>query len=343
MFIHRPLAVVPPGPSCGSGPDALYAGADFPALYARDTTLTGAGQSLALLEFNGYDPNDIVQYEKITGTPHVPLTNILVDGYDGKASGALQIEVCLNIEIAMSIAPGLSRIIVYECNPRSDWHSILNLMADDYLARQLSCSWYNPLVGPDPLAEQIFQQMAAQGQSFFNASGDFGSLIGANMVPDVKIPFPLDSPHLTTVGGTTIATNCSSSPRAETVWPGSSGGYSAVYPIPSWQTNIDMSVNKGSSTMRNLPDVAALADNIYVFAMGSSWNAAGTSCAAPLWAGFTALVNQQAESSWWPPVGFLNPALDAIGTGPFYHDCFHDITEGNNTTRQSPNFFFATL
>jgi len=34
---------------------------------------------------------------------------------------------------------------------------------------------------------------------------------------------------------------------------GSSGGYSSYYPIPSWQTNINMTARGGSTTYRNSP------------------------------------------------------------------------------------------
>ena len=42
-----------------------------------------------------------------------------------------------------------------------------------------------------------------------------------------------------------------------------------------------------------------------------------------------------------PTVGFLNPALYAIGQGFSYSSCFHDITTGNNTNAASPNLFYA--
>ena len=94
-----------------------------------------------------------------------------------------------------------------------------------------------------------------------------------------------------------------------------------------------MSANQGSTTMRNVPDVALTADNVYVvYDNGSSGSVGGTSCAAPLWAGFTALVNQQAAANGMPPVGFLNPALYAIGKGANYTSDFHDITTGNNSS-----------
>jgi uncharacterized repeat protein (TIGR01451 family) len=69
---------------------------------------------------------------------------------------------------------------------------------------------------------------------------------------------------------------------------------------------------------------------------------AGTSAATPLWAAFTALVNQQATNSSHAPVGFLNPALYAIAVSPTnYAACFNDITTGNNTWSGSPNLFYA--
>ncbi len=103
-----------------------------------------------------------------------------------------------------------------------------------------------------------------------------------------------------------------------------------------------MAANQGSTTMRNLPDVALTADNVYVTFGGGQANVfGGTSCATPLWAAFTALVNQQAVMSGRPTVGFINPALDTICSGGTYTTCFHDITTGNNTSPSSPNKFYA--
>ncbi len=76
---------------------------------------------------------------------------------------------------------------------------------------------------------------------------------------------------------------------SETVWnwgngTGSSGGVSTYYSIPTWQKGISMVANQGSTTMRNIPDVAMVGDNVYVaYNNGSSGTFGGTSCAAPLW------------------------------------------------------------
>ncbi len=79
-----------------------------------------------------------------------------------------------------------------------------------------------------------------------------------------------------------------------------------------------------------------------IMAMAAASVFGGTSCAAPLWAGFMALVNQQAAASGKPGVGFINPAIYAIAAGSSYAACFHDVTTGNNTWSGSPNSFYAT-
>src|SRR5262249_21063494 len=120
---------------------------------------------------------------------------------------------------------------------------------------------------------------------------------------------------------------------SESVWNsggghGSSGGISSFYSIPSWQTNISMTANQGSTAMRNIPDVALTAINIFVVFTDNGTQTqspvGGTSGAAPLWAGFMALPNQQPAAHGGAPIGFLTPTFYAIGKGqnssPFFHD-----------------------
>jgi hypothetical protein len=103
-----------------------------------------------------------------------------------------------------------------------------------------------------------------------------------------------------------------------------------------------MNANGGSTSYRNIPDVALAADNVFVkYSNGSGGTFGGTSCAAPLWAGFTALLNQQAAAAGRPSVGFLNPAIYALGESSKFNTCFHDITAGNNYSANSPNLFNA--
>jgi subtilase family serine protease len=112
--------------------------------------------------------------------------------------------------------------------------------------------------------------------------------------------------------------------------------------LPVWQMGVDMTTNGGSTIWRNVPDVALTAEDIYVIVDGQGGPTAGTSCAAPLWAGLMALVNQQAAQLGQQPVGFLNPMLYGLCRGTNYGAIFHDITLGNNTNACSGSNYYAT-
>jgi subtilase family serine protease len=337
-----------PRPASGSGPNGNYIGNDFKAAYVPNVTLDGTGQTVGLVELDGYYANDITSYENQAGLSSVPLTNVLINGFNGTPDSDADAvgEVSLDIEMAIAMAPGLAKVMVYEISTANltiaGINDVLNRMATDNLAKQLSCSW-GWGGSSNATGDQIFQQYAAQGQSFYQASGDSGAYSGG-------ISEPSDDPYITIVGGTTLTT---SGPEgswvSEKVWswfpsqPGASGGgVSTLYKIPSWQQSVNMLTNSGSTSMRNIPDVALTADNIFViYNNGSSAEFGGTSCAAPLWAAFTALVNQHAAAHGLPTVGFVNPAIYKIGTGTSYASDFHDITIGNNTNKNSPTKFFA--
>ena len=192
----RPIAPEEAKPDLtGSGPGGTYMGYDFRAAYVPGETLTGTGQTVGLLEFDaGYLQSDITAYETQAGLPNVPVSAVLLDGYNGTPGGEDNIEVSLDIEMAISMAPGLAGVIVYEGSTTDD---ILNRMATDNLAKQTSASWTYPT---DANSDQIFLEYAAQGQSFFNASGDGGAYSGT-------VATPADDPNIMVVGGTTLTTS----------------------------------------------------------------------------------------------------------------------------------------
>jgi subtilase family serine protease len=325
-------------PEAGSGPAGYYWGYDFRKAYVPGVSLTGTGQAVGLFELGSYFTNDITIYESKTGLPDVPLTNVLVDDFTN-APGYGTLEVSLDIEMAIAMAPGLSQVLVYEGSAPND---VLNQMATDNLAAQLSSSWeFSPV---DANTEQIYEQFAAQGQSMFQASGDDGAYTNS-------IPSPTDDPWVTSVGGTSLATGAGASWLGENVWNGNSqhggnhasaGGVSTTWTIPIWQQGLDMSQNQGSTMWRNIPDVAMAANMVWIIASnGNQYPISGTSASAPLWAGFMALANQQGAASGQPPVGFANPTLYALARGPEYLSLFHDVTNGNNTNLSISSQFFA--
>jgi uncharacterized repeat protein (TIGR03803 family) len=355
VFSFRKISPATPNAepaAVGSGPRGYLLGRDFRAAYAPGVALDGTGQAVGLLELDGYFASDIYAYENLAGLPNVPLTNVLVNGFSGRA-GSNNGEVALDIEMAIAMAPGLSKVIVYEASSVTSIYDLLNRMATDTnslgqpAARQLSSSWM--WMAPASGQEQVFQQFAAQGQSFFQASGDEGAYCGT-----CSPHSPTDSTNITVVGGTFLTTSAAGGAwQSETVWDlgrqpdgtyvGSGGGSSTNYAIPGWQQGIDMTSNGGSTIKRNLPDVACVADGIWVVVNnGEQGAASGTSAAAPLWAGFAALINEQAAASGKPSVGLINPAIYAIGKSSSYASGFHDITIGNTTNACcGPVKFFA--
>jgi len=381
----RPLRKGGGGGGSGSntGP---FEGSDYRNAYVAGVSQQGTGQSIGLFELFGFNGNDIGDYESDNGLPSVNVQPILIDGASGSDdvdylddSGYLDyaFEVTGDIEMAISMAPGVSSVLVYEgptpddvpplgtnyvqdASTTAQINDVLNRMATDDLAKQLSCSYGFDI---NLSTIQIFQQFAAQGQSFFLASGDAGAYTGS-------VDEPADDPYITVVGGTSLTTTSTGSWASETTWSSpasndglgditpaaaSGGGVSLTYAIPSWQQGISMTANQGSTTMRNVPDVSLVANNMiiqwgntllgtgpddsgdsYPFAEG------GTSLATPLWAGFIALVNQQAAANGQSPIGFINPALYAIGKSTNYLTCFNDITTGSNTNDLSPTKYNAT-
>jgi kumamolisin len=319
------------GGTTGSGPNGYFIGSDMRAAYYGGTALTGSGQSVGLVEFAGYNINDVTEYFSQVKQPlKVAVVGVSTDGSSLSCTRRCDdSEQVLDIEEAISMAPGMTSVLVY-VSDTSDV-SIFNRMATDNTAKSLSCSWgWSPA---DPSSDDpIFEEFAAQGQSLFVASGDSGAYRGRWGV------YPADDAYVTSVGGTDLTTASAGGRwKSETAWADSGGGISPdKIAIPSYQllAGVITTANKGSKTYRNSPDVAAEAntDNYICYDGTCAGGWGGTSFAAPRWAGYLALVNQQAVANGLGTVGFINPAIYPIGLGSSYGTNFHDITSGSNGT-----------
>jgi subtilase family serine protease len=341
----------------GSGTGGLFQGSDFRNAYAPGVKLTGSGQMVGLVEEEGYYYSDITAYESLTGLPTVPIQNVPLDSFSLNSSDTNGILECsLDIEMVISMAPGLTKLYVFEDTFGNTDHILQSMVASNQI-KQFSSSW---AMSQDSTAETYLLQMAGQGQSFFMASGDGLAYVASCGA----IPWPSDDHYVTSVGGSELVmTNKGAAYVSESVWNsgyqpfsgpwsancmssywGSGGGVSTSFSIPGWQKGVNMAAVGGSTTQRNIPDVALTGDKVWVlYNNGSGTPVFGTSIAAPLWAGFLALVNQQIVGDGKPPVGFLNPALYAIGEGSSYNSAFNDITVGNNFWPSSPSLFSAAV
>ncbi|TFK80828.1 family S53 protease-like protein [Polyporus arcularius HHB13444] len=188
-----------------------------------------------------------------------------------------------------------------------------------------------------------YMQLSVRGTSVLYSSGD-GGVSGAqsSSCPDNKFvaTFPSGCPYVTSVGGTTGI-----SPEVGVDF--SSGGFSNIFPRPSYQDSAVQSylTNLGSTysglyntSGRGFPDVAAQGTNFVVNVAGQLFLVGGTSASSPTFASIVALANDHLLNAGKPVLGFLNPLLysgDAAAV-------FNDITSGNNPGCGTDGFSAST-
>jgi subtilase family serine protease len=320
----------------GSGPSASFLGSDMRAAYYGTGSLTGVGQNLGLFEFEGTDLADLTTYYKnVKQTNNVPVSVISTDGtstscvYTRAGGDCDDTEQTLDMTQALGMAPGLSSLVMYVGS--TDTAIIGAMTTHSPLPTTIGCSWGWTPADPSTL-DPYFEKMAAQGQNFFAASGDSSTWSKRNEA------WPADDDYVVSVGGTDLITASAAGPwKSETAWTDSGGGISPdKIAIPSWQklSGVINSSNKGSTTYRNGPDVSANANfTFYTCADQKACLAneyGGTSFAAPMWAAYIALVNQQLASQGKGTIGFINPTIYAQNVTSVYDADFHDISSGKS-------------
>jgi len=354
-----------PAAGQSGGSQVAYIPGQFAKAYnyngLHSSGLQGQGQTVGVFELDGYSSSDVQTYSQCFGGGSVPIQNVILDGFNGQP-GAGAVEVELDMEVILSQAPNLAKLIVYEApNTTQGYNDEFARIVQDRTP-VISVSWGDceKNMGQQEVNQenQFFQQAAAQGQTILVASGDSGSascfqLQGGGFDTSLNADDPATQPYVTAVGGTNLTLKSDNSYQSETVWNGGllggagGGGLSQFWKQPSWQAGPGVQ-NQYSNGMRETPDVSLDADPatgypVYCTAGSnctgggitggsSGWlTVGGTSAAAPMWAAMIALANQQAAKAGKKTLGFLNPALYKIGSGSSYGRDFHDITtSGSN-------------
>ncbi|MGO9342830.1 MAG: hypothetical protein ACLP6E_09970, partial [Acidimicrobiales bacterium] len=326
---------------------------DFSALY--DDNDLGSRQTVAIFELEPNETSDISAYQTCYGTS----ASVIYTQEDGGAgTGYGSGEAALDIEDVIGVAPDAAVDVYQAPNDETGLYDNYSAIVSADTAKVVSTSWglCEPIVEDEEsglLGEEntLFEDAASQGQSVFAAAGDDGSTAcyPANGSDSLSVSDPASQPYVTAVGGTTLSDI--GPPPTQTVWNDSDvdggaggGGISEIWDMPSYQSGAPSSLNvintnsSGSpcgatvgSYCREVPDVTADADEYtgYVVYFDGGWTAiGGTSAAAPLWAGYRALVDASTacESA---PVGFANSDLYKIA-GSLYSTTFRDITSGND-------------
>jgi subtilase family serine protease len=348
------------GPSSGFGPKDLSGAYDLTPL--QNTGILGEGQTIALFELDGYQSSDVSQYFANYGITPPNTSNVLVDNYNG-AAGQGAIEVELDIEVAGSLAPHANLLVYEGPNTTQGLNDTYNRIVHDHKAQVVSISWglCESSTGAAELKtlDNIFKQGAAEGMSFFAASGDSGAYDCDDS--NLAVDSPADDPYVTGVGGTTLQLN-GGAYGSESAWSnpndtvrspegaGGGGGISSAFTLPAWQSGQGVLTSNSSGTpcnapagkfCREVPDVSADANPASGYAVyctvnnagcpSTGWmNVGGTSAAAPLWAASTALINQYLQAKGKPVLGSANPTLYALFNAQSSQPPFHDISTGNN-------------
>ena len=331
-------------------PSQVATAYDFTKLY--NAGYMGEGQTVGLLELDGFSASDIASYTACFGGNQTVIKTIPIDGYNG-AAGVNAAEVELDMEMILGLAPHLTSLRVYEAANTSlaayndAWARIISDVTPVVSTSWVFCEQGSGMANEIQQENIFFQVAAAQGQTILAASGDLGAngcynpQTGANPTPAVDDP--ASQPYVTGVGGTTLHVNFNNTYQFEQVWNdrninngASGGGISLAWHMPYWQQAPGVA-NAYSTGFREVPDVSLNADpqtGYDVFCrVGGCANKGwmifgGTSAAAPAWAALIALANQVSLKSNAFMVGFLNPSLYDIAhgaTGTSYNAAFHDV------------------
>jgi kumamolisin len=340
---YAPLFRMPGGPRAdvGTGRGGGYAPSDIRTAYnIPSQTNSAKTETVGLFEQGGYVTSDLTTYEKQYSLPAVPVTVVSVDKSATGAKFGVLPEDMLDLDVLIGLNPDLKGIRMYVDSKDSFQTALLdalNQMAEDDIATIISISYGQSESAQGTAAIQAentaLMQLRTQGQTVFASAGDSGA-------DKLNVSDPASQPNIIGVGGTTLNTVAATQQwSSETTWTDGGGGISAVWAIPSFQVVNGVSVaaaNGGSSTMRNVPDIAADANpntgySIYCPGLDCEdigWGAVGgTSLASPIWAAMMSVVNSDRVNAGLPRLGYFTPLLYSLGkTGTG----FHDIVSGTN-------------
>jgi len=339
--------------------DEIASAYQFSGLYQAGDL--GGGQTIALVEFEPYLPEDIEEYQTCYGTS-ASVTSVEVEGGPGKFEPKVKEkdgrEPELDIDELIGLAPRASILVYQAPNSGAAELKVLSQIVSQDAAKVISDSWGECESESEArLAAQntLLQEAAVQGQSFFAPSGDNGSTDCeevSGLKDELAVDDPASQPFATGVGGTNLNLG---SPRKESLWSAaknaSGGGISNHWTMPAYQSQASPSLGVinadssglpcagGTTDCREVPDVSADADPAsgYVVRREGKWEGSrgGTSASVPLWAAFSALVDASTGCSG-VSIGFANPALYEVASTAYAAN-FNDITEPDPVTQQSTN------
>jgi subtilase family serine protease len=251
-------------------------------------------------------------------------------------------EQTLDVEAAHTMAPGARLMFIGAANQQEGLLRAVNWVVSHRAARIVT----NSYARPDALTsravivaeEQTAKQAIAEGIGLYFSTGDLGDNKAAYGY--VTTDYPASSPHVTAMGGNTLAIGPSRNFRFETAWGshsstlsggewepsppgpfanGGTGGTTRLFSEPDYQKGVvpGRIAKRWGGRGRAVPDISMVGDTTTGMLIGQTqtfpngdaryneYSVGGTSVASPLFAGYMALADQAAGFHH----GFVNPAL----------------------------------
>ena len=341
-----------------------------------DAGFVGKGETIVIIDSFGSPTirEDLKAFDKGYGLPDPPSFKILAPlgtvPFDPNNSTQVNwaFEATLDVEWAHAMAPGAA--IVLMTSPVAETEGVQGLpqflalekyAVDHQLGNVISQSW---AATENTLFDAAGQEIVAQMEDFYKyastqrvtvlaSTGDSGSsnvkLDGVTLYPYPTVNYPSSSPWVTAVGGTSLYASTEGQYGYELVWNeqggAGAGGISQLFDEPDYQVaSLPAGVSQQLGDKRGLPDVSYNADPytgilIYLSFLGPAnagyYDIGGTSEGSPQWAGIVADLNQFAGQ----PLGFLNPALYAVGGLGQFGKYGRDITLGGNSLNNVPGYY----
>ncbi|HEY9086026.1 MAG TPA: S53 family peptidase [Candidatus Tyrphobacter sp.] len=352
----------------------FYDPATFQSAYDVGSLPPATNTSLAIMAEGNVSQAiaDFRTNEQQFNQPQVPLTVKPVGLASTDTSG--DTEWTLDMTYSTAMAGNLQMLYVYDATSLTD--SDIALMFDKWMTDDLAqvgnasfgeCEVFPYVDGSMVLMDEVLVQAAAQGQTLFASSGDWGGYCNVegdtNGVPGgaPMVAYPSASPYVNSVGGTDLLTNADGSYQGETAWEAGGGGLSQFEYAPYWEAYAQPVAQQGES-FRGLPDVAmdaALETGAELYTSGSAVNGSctpcttgGTSLASPLAAGsYARMQSAHGNSLGFGPIQFYtiyqnnpNASEDSTGLGAWeLIGGFHDILTGTNGLYTSlPRYDYTT-
>jgi kumamolisin len=346
-------------PDQGLSPSALLR--TYNAMPLHDKGYTGKGTTVVVYAFDGFDQADLDTFATTFNLPR--FTPDVVGGMPPARRG----EATMDLEAIHAIAPDAKKVLV---NARStvegdgSYEKIAKLMEDTERTYPGAVWSFSIGWGCDKLitAADLVPVRAAlsaahrSGTTAYDASGDLAGLdckggdewSAPPSDNDVGLDAVASMPEMTDVGGTTVSTDANGDWLAEQSWfdpplsQGTGGGVSALFERPDWQQQLTAPKGDGK---RLTPDIAAVADpftGVQIVFNQQIIVGGGTSLAAPVWAGLTALMNQYVVDKGGSLIGDINPLLYTIAEGtplPAFRDV---VLGGNAVANAGPGYDLVT-